>query len=175
MLIARLKQILAITVFVLGVARFCLPAQAQEQAPSKPAGPGIVYKNPQYGFCFSLPESWQGYTLVMDQWEGFNTRGAQGYQVVQHGPIIYIRHPLWTKENPRQDIPIMVFTRKQWDAIERDDFHIGAAPIGPSELGRNHKHVFALPARYNFGYLTGFEEVDQIVRSNSLQTPCKEK
>ena len=69
----------------------------------------------------------------------------------------------------------MVFTRKQWESLLKDEFHIGAAPIGPSELGRNHKYVFALPARFDFAYPTGFEEVDQIVRNNPLQAPCKEK
>lgn len=66
----------------------------------------------------------------------------------------------------------MVFTRKQWDALQKDAFHIGAAPIGPSELGRNHKYVLALPARYNFTDLPGLEEVDQIVRGKSLHAPC---
>jgi len=94
-------------------------------------------------------------------------------RTARQGPIISIRHPLWTKENPRQDIPVMVFTRKQWDSLLKDDFHIGAAPIGPSELGRNHKYVFALPARYNFANLPGLEEVDQIIKSNPLRAPCK--
>lgn len=66
----------------------------------------------------------------------------------------------------------MVFTRKQWDSLQKDDFHIGAAPIGPSELGRNRKYVFALPARYNFANLPGLEEVDQIVQGKSLHAPC---
>ncbi|HEY6348423.1 MAG TPA: hypothetical protein VI636_03335 [Candidatus Angelobacter sp.] len=175
MLKPSLKRALTVTILLFGVAKISPQAQQQEEAPAKPASPGIVYRNPQYGFCFSLPMSWQGYSIVMDQWDGFSMKGQQGHQGGIHGPIISIRHPLWTKENPRQDIPIMVFTRRQWDSLLKDEFHIGAAPIGPSELGRNHKHVFALPARYNFGYLTGFEEVDQIVRSSALQTPCKEK
>lgn len=66
----------------------------------------------------------------------------------------------------------MVFTRKQWDSLQKDDFHIGAAPIGPNELGRNRKYVFGLPARYNFANLPGLEEVDQIVQGKSLRAPC---
>jgi hypothetical protein len=150
-----------------------LRAQTQQEVPSKPSTPTIEYRNKQYGFCFALPESWKGYSIVMDEWSGFNNSGPQGYQVVEHGPLISIRHPLWTKENPRQDIPIMVFTRAQWDSLEKDDFHIGAAPIGPSELGRNRTYVFALPARYNFAFPTGFEEVDQIIQSKPLHGPCK--
>jgi len=44
----------------------------------------------------------------------------------------------------------MVFTLSQWDSLQKYKFHIGAAPIGPSELGRNTKYIFELPARYNF-------------------------
>jgi len=40
----------------------------------------------------------------------------------------------------------------------------------PTELGRNSKYVFALPARYNYSYPTGWEEVDQIMKNNPLKT-----
>jgi hypothetical protein len=46
---------------------------------------------------------------------------------------------------------------------------VSAAPIGPSELGRNTNYVFALPARYNFAYLPGWEEVDETVQHKPLQ------
>ena len=29
-----------------------------------------VYRNTRYGFSFSLPESWQGYSIITDKWEG---------------------------------------------------------------------------------------------------------
>jgi hypothetical protein len=64
----------------------------------------------------------------------------------------------------------MVFTRLQWDSLQDEAFHIGAAPIGPSELGRNGRYVFALPARYNYAYPVGFEEVDQILSRQPLTT-----
>jgi hypothetical protein len=83
--------------------------------------------------------------------------------------MISIRHPQWTAKNPRQDIPIMIFTITQWDSLQQEKFHIGAAPIGPSELGHNTKYVFALPARYNFAFPTGYEEVESILKSNPLQ------
>jgi len=62
----------------------------------------------------------------------------------------------------------MVFTIKQWTALQNDAFHIGAAPIGPSELSRNNVNVFALPARYNFAYPAGYEEVDTILQGKPL-------
>jgi hypothetical protein len=52
----------------------------------------------------------------------------------------------------------MIFTQKQWQELQQDKFHIGAAPIGPSELGRNSRYVFALPARYNYAYPVGYEK-----------------
>jgi hypothetical protein len=124
------------------------------------------YNNTQYDFSFSLPISWNGYSIVEDKWEGV---AIGGDTVIEQGPIIIIRNPEWTSTNPMQDIPIMVFTIKQWDLLEQEKFHIGAAPIGPTELGRNSKYVFALPARYNYAFPTGWEEVDQILKSNPLK------
>jgi len=137
------------------------PTESEEESSS------IVYQNEEYGFDFTLPESWKGYTVVTDEWEGLSSN-AQGERVTVTGPEVLIRHPLWTSGTPRQDIPIMVFTLDEWDRLSKDEFHIGAAPIGPSELGRNSKYVFALPARYNFAALTGYEEVDTILSGNPL-------
>lgn len=128
-----------------------------------------VYKNSRYGFQFPLPASWEGYTIVEEKWEGLSIGDPQGDKVVETGPMISIRHPKWTKENPRQDIPIMVFTLAQWTSLEKEGFHIGAAPIGPKELGRNAKYVFALPARYNYAFPAGFEEVEEILKNDPLK------
>lgn len=127
---------------------------------------GVIYTNTQYGFNFPLPDSWQGYTIVKDQWAG---TASGDVRTVETGPLISIRHPQWTSQNPRQDIPIMVFTLSQWDSLQQDKFHIGAAPVNPSELGRNNKYVFALPARYNFAFPTGYEEVEEILKGKPLQ------
>ena len=128
----------------------------------------VIYTYTQYGFSFSLPLSWEGYQIIESKWEGY-TPGTQGDVTVEQGPVISIRHPKWTLANPRQDIPIMVFTLAQWDSLQQDKFHIGAAPIGPSELGSNTKYVFALPARYNFSFPTGYEEVEKILEGNPLK------
>lgn len=127
----------------------------------------ITYNNTQYGFTFTLPMSWTGYTLINDTWQGLSV--ATG-AVVETGPQISIRHPLWTATNKRQDIPILVFTLSQWSKITSEKVHIGAAPIPPSELGRNATYVFALPARYNFAFPTGYQEVEQILQSKPLHT-----
>lgn len=129
----------------------------------------LEYKNDQYGFSIALPASWTGYTTIADIWTGVTT-GDQGEQPFTEGPLISVRHPLWTAAVPRQDIPVMVFTPSQWQDLGNDKFHIGAAPIGPSELGRNAKYVFALPARYNYAFPAGYEEVDQIIQDNNFKT-----
>lgn len=129
---------------------------------------GVIYRNDQYGFTFGLPETWNGFSIVTSTWQGL-VPGPQGEEPVEVGPLISIRHPQWTPQNMRQDIPIMIFTIDQWDLLQQDQFHIGAAPIGPRELGRNNDYVFALPARYNFAFPEGFEEVEEIIESNPLQ------
>lgn len=127
----------------------------------------ILYKNTQYGFSFILPKSWQGFSIVTGIWEGNNV--ALG-KITETGPMISIRHPKWTSKDPYQDIPIMVFTIDQWNLLQQGKISIGAAPIGPSELGRNNIYVFALPARYNFAFNTGYKEVEEIINSHPLKT-----
>ena len=131
----------------------------------------VEYRNTDYGFTFSLPESWQGYSLVTEQWEGFpnNTNGPNQGDAPVHGPEILIRHPEWTASNPRQNIPIMVFTLAQWALVQQEKLSVGAAPIPPTELGRNATYVFALPARYNYAFPTGYEEVEKILEGTPLQ------
>jgi len=154
------------------------PAQSQVEPPGKDSGSvptqeqeteqanSIIYKNTEYGFTFSLPKSWEGYQIIDEKWVGEPIGDqAQG----ETGQMLLIRHPEWKADNPRQDIPIMIFTLQQWEALQLEKFHIGAAPIGPKELGRNSKYVFALPARYNFAFPTGYEEVEKIIESQPLK------
>jgi hypothetical protein len=123
----------------------------------------VVYENTRYGFLFYLPETWKGYKAVEDQWEG-----TSGANIVETGPQLLIRHPDWTQNDPRQDIPIMVFTLEQWNALQEGEFFVSAAPIGPSNLGSNSTYVFALPARYNYAFQKGFEEVEEILKGSPL-------
>lgn len=134
----------------------------------EPQASPIVYENTRYGFSFSLPESWKGYTIVTGRWEGLSLERASSGKVVERGPIISIRHPEWTAGNPRQDIPIMIFTLAQWNSLQQGKFSVGSAPVGPTEIDRNSSYVFALPARYNYAFLTGYEEVEKILEGNPL-------
>ncbi len=135
----------------------------------------VVYDNSQYGFKFPLPDSWRGYSIVNGTWQGtiFDKSGSE--VSTKTGPEIMIRHPLWTSATPRQDIPIMIFTLDEWNLVIAGQsstpttfMSVSAAPIPPSELGRNAKYVFALPARYNYAFPTGWEEVQTILSSHPL-------
>ncbi len=141
-----------------------------------PATLKVEYKNTQYGFVFALPNTWKDYSIIEDKWSGNVLEASGTFKAGQslEGPKILIRHPAWTTENPRQDIPVMVFTPNQWNLVQQERLALGAAPIGPRELGRNNNYVFALPARYNFAFITGFEEVDAILNGNAL-TPINEE
>ena len=128
------------------------------------------YKNAEYGFSVSLPATWRGYAVTNDEWSGDAAGDQLGETHYTTGTVVSIHNPRWTKEVMYQDIPIMIFTLNQWEDLQQEKFHIGAAPIPPSELGRNARYVFALPARYNFAFPPGYEEVEQIIQSKPLKT-----
>lgn len=150
--------------FAILLSPFSLFSQSLSEASRStlPAKSPIVYINRQYGFRCDLPASWKGYTVLTQQWEG-TTQDIKKPRK-EHGPRIILRHPLWTAGHPRQDIPIMIFTIHQWN----EDLIVSAAPIGPSELGRNSRYVFALPPRYNYAFPDGFEEVEDIIKNKPL-------
>lgn len=143
--------------------RYSLPQdQSQVQATS------TEYRNNDYGFAMTLPLSWKGYSIVHNIWKAYSLNKPQGDIPDETGPLLAVRNPLWSTSTPRQDIPIMVFTIAQWDLLIQDKIHIGAAPINPSELGRNANYVFALPARYNYAFPLGYEDVDAILQTKPL-------
>lgn len=129
---------------------------------------GVEYRNATYGFAVALPESWEGYSVTIDTWTGDAMGDQLGETPFTTGSVVSIHNPRWTGASTYQDIPIMVFTIDQWNLLQQEKFHIGAAPIGPSELGRNAAYVFALPARYNYSFPPGYEEVDRIIQSKPL-------
>ncbi len=176
---------LAIAVLTLAVLSGCSgkaatspsPSPSASQAPTPTASPSpsadpnlVIYSNTQYGFNFSLPLAWKGYSVVNSKWEGLSLKSDMSGKASLTGDIISIRDPRWTEQTPRQDIPVMVFTLDQWNSLKKGEFHIGAAPMDPSELGRNNKYVFALPARYNYAFPLGYEEVDTILKGAPLKT-----
>ncbi|MGA3033762.1 MAG: hypothetical protein ABSD70_10795 [Terracidiphilus sp.] len=148
------------------------PQTADDQpAASDTPGATILYRNLKYGFCFVLPASWTGYTIVQKTWRGTPMNNSEKAQI--SGPQLLIRNPKWTEDNPYQDIPIMIFTRAQWKLAESDTYIFSAAPFGPGEVGRNHHYVFAQPPRW-IGYAdaAGMDEVMKWKIGDRLQAPC---
>jgi hypothetical protein len=145
----------------------CAPSMATPLPTTQPTKL-IEYQNTEYGFSFSLPVSWKGYSIITDTWRGYSNGNSD--ITVEQGPIISIRNPFWTSENPYQDIPIMVFTITQWNSLQQGEYSVSAGGIY-TELGRNAKYVFALYSRYNFAVLPGMEDVKTILESNPLHTP----
>jgi hypothetical protein len=130
----------------------------------------VKYTNSLYGFIFSLPSDWKGFTTYTKSWTGSDIYGNQN---VASGTIIFLRNPNWTQKDPYEDIPVYVFTHSQWQDVLGNnmnaDLLIFAAPVGPTELGRNNNYIFALPPRYDWDYSTGYQEVEQIMQSNPLK------
>jgi hypothetical protein len=140
--------ILAVVSALIPAPRIC---NAQIEAP-------VIYNNKQYGFSFTLPASWKGYTILTTAW------GGAGDQ----GPVLTIRNPQWTQADPHEDIPIWIFTHDQWNRVQNDHLIVSAAPFPPSELGHNRRFVFALPPRYSYDELPGVEEVLKINANHPL-------
>lgn len=135
---------------------------------SSVSGEAVVYTNQELGFSFTLPPDFQGYSILTSEWKGDDIKNTGKKARVFRGQQVTIRDPRWTKQVPRQDIPIMAFTLEQWNQLQNGEFAVGAAPVNPSEMGRNAKYVFALPARYNYAFPEGYEEVQTILDRNPL-------
>lgn len=124
---------------------------------------GIVYKNDEYSFEITLLNSWEGYSIAKQVWEG---HVLDNYQQTYSGPEIIIKNPKTTPTQQWQDIPIMIFTPNVWQLILEEKLAVSAAPIGPAKIGENSKYIFATPPRwYGFTDAIGFEEAVEIVKT----------
>ena len=120
-----------------------------------------TYQNEKYGFKINLLEPWRGYEIFEEFWKGVTLDyGSTKYE----GPKIVIRNPKWSESEIWQDIPILVFTKFEWQLIEDKNLNIFAAPIVPSKLGENDKYVFSLPPRWvGFTDALGQDEAQKII------------
>src|SRR5271165_2842894 len=137
--------------------------------PLSRATKSIKYTNVKYGFSFSLPSTWKEYSTVEGTWSDADSRGPDGDGIVESGPQITIVNPQSTEAKKYQDICIMVFSHVQWDSLQQGNFVVSAASVGPGEIGRNRKYVFAEPPRMvDSDHLYGWEEVVKIMHGNPL-------
>ncbi|HZZ44268.1 MAG TPA: hypothetical protein VFE58_15140 [Tepidisphaeraceae bacterium] len=129
----------------------------------------VVYHSERYGLTFDMPAGWRGYSVMMRRWAGrsHSTEG-DGEVVREHGRVIVLRHPGWKASDPYHDIPIYVFTRRQWVGVQRDGFGLIAGGV-ECEVAHNDRYVFAVWSRFNFDDgVKGAEEVGRIVEGNSV-------
>lgn len=164
MLRTRSVQLVVIVLMATAVcASSQTPAPSHKTAIDSPSSHSTIqYVSKQFGFRFTLPADWKGYSIVMEEWSGDENMADV------KGPILSIRHPLWTEETPRQDIPIMIFTHRQWRLVEDGSLNLSAAPFGPGKIGRNRTYVFALFPRYTNAEDEGYEEVIKIMEGRPL-------
>lgn len=133
----------------------------------------LRYHNAKYDLTFYLPESWHGYSVLIQPWEGETYfKATDKTAVTEHGQMITLRHPQWKASVPYQDIQILVFTRRQWDALHHGKFWPTVFAGGAmDELWHNNTYVFGMSSRYNSGELNGSKEVAEIVGQNSAAHP----
>lgn len=155
------KTLIAGLIVVIAAVGFYFVYSSRSNTPvviNNPNDTSITYKNTEYGFNFSLPVNWQGYSVVSGTWQGTPLTNT----LAQSGPKLLIRNPKWTAAAPYEDLPILVFTISQWDSYRAENFTVSAAPIQASELARNNKYVFALPPRWDFDYSLDVKEAQDI-------------
>jgi len=124
-----------------------------------------TYRNTEYGFEITFPDSWKGYTVEVKNWEG---HVIDNYQQTYTGPEIIIKNPQTTQTQQWQDIPIMVFTPDVWKMVSGNNptVAVSAAPIGPAKIGENSKYVLATPPRwYGFTDAIGIDEALNIIKT----------
>ena len=168
------KSAICVTLFPVVLSAGAL-AQAANETNKKPARipTPIVYQNTQYEFCMKLPADWQGYSIASDTWSGKYVES----QEATSGPKLTIVNPASKPNDPYQDIPIMIFTKVQWDRVEKEDISVSAAPIGPALIGHNDKYYFALPPRWvGFTDVKGWKEAEDLMYNNgSFVASCQQK
>jgi hypothetical protein len=102
----------------------------------------------------------------MQQWSAdLESADYQKVTGTEHGPIIVLRNPQWKASESYQDIPILVFTHSQWDAVIPQRLFVGAGGI-EYEISHSAKFVFGINSRHNWGELKGWEETGKIVQQN---------
>lgn len=144
---------------------------SREPLPNLP----VRYHSFKFDFTFYLPKSWQGYSVLVEHWEAplYAAPDSSSRKILgtERGPIIVLRHPQWRMNDPYQDIPIMVFTRQQWEEEHQGRFFPYAGGI-IGELWHNPKYVFGLYSRYNFNdEAKDWKEAEDIINQNRAAHP----
>lgn len=162
-------KFLLISVIAMLLATGCSSLKTAKRPDDLP----IRYRNEQYNLTFYLPASWRDYTVLTEPFNvSLYSTNYQNEIGAEHLQMITLRNPQWTTNGPYKDIPITVYTYKQWDEEQQERLatHAGGFII---ELWHNKRYVFGLPNRYyivendnNGKELKGVEEAADIIRQN---------
>jgi hypothetical protein len=131
----------------------------------KPVGGTVGFGLNKYGFKMTLPGDWTGMEIIENNREIIEVETGK---IIDYAPVYVFRHPLWSKEKPRQDIPLEIYTISQWQKIQSGLYSVSAAPMAPTEIYRNKSYIFTVPARYNYAHQEGWQEVDEILKNNPI-------
>jgi hypothetical protein len=158
-----MKRLLYISTVVCLLAIGCSTSDLPNRLSDLP----VLYHNTRYNFTFCLPTSWQGYSVLIQQWQGETYSPVRdAAAMTEHGPAIVLRNPNWKADAPCLDIPIMVFSRSQWQAEHQGKFSVGAGGI-EEEITHTSKYVFAISSRFNADDSVGaWKEASEVVEHN---------
>ena len=159
--------------FLSTTTAFLATACGTSNPPGHPAGLPLRYHDAKTGFTFYLPETWRGYSVLHEEWQGTTYVPAKDETVtVARGPVIVFRHPKWTAGKPYQDMTIVVYTRSQWDGEKQGTFSCTYFAGGTMvELWHNHNYVLAMSTHEGKAELEGWQEVNEIVSQNVQTSP----
>jgi hypothetical protein len=134
----------------------------------------IRYHNAKYDLTFYLPQTWKGYSTLTNEWEGITYVPQKDRDVVlERGPIIVLRNPLWKTNDVYQDIPIWVFTRQQWTDDKSGKMSAEGAGGVMFELWHNDKYVFGIHSRAFWAEeLKDWRNAENIVDQNHARHPA---
>ncbi|HEX3627036.1 MAG TPA: hypothetical protein VH280_16625 [Verrucomicrobiae bacterium] len=140
----------------------------------RPIGLPVRYHNAKFDLTFYLPVDWRGYSVLTENWHG-ETYSPSEDKIVELacGPIILLRNPLWKINDVYQDIPIYVFTRRQWDDMHAGKYDAVGAGGLIYELWHNDKYVFGIHSR-TIGFdtdLRDWQKAATIVDQNQALHP----
>jgi len=152
-----------VLLLIVAIAARCQTAgdgQGSKPSADKRDKHAVSYVNAEYGFRFDLPDDWKGFSIEVGHWGSGD----------ETGPFLRIRNPRYTNTEPTEDIPIMIFTHREWKRVVGGDLVVSAAPFPPSEIAGNSRYVFALPPRWNYEELDGVEQVGKILAGKPMHT-----
>jgi hypothetical protein len=132
--------------------------------------PAITFRGAKFDLTVSLPEDWRGYSVLAERWESskYDPKSDRD-MVTARGPILVLRDPRWKSSTPRQDIPILVFTRAQWQAGDDEGIYAGGVIY---EIAHNARYVFARYSRFSADdSVPGAGEAERILDENAAVNP----